>query len=388
MPTPLTSDAGLAMDADGNIFGTTEKTVFELSPNGNGGWNSTVLHTFTGAPKDGQYAESTPVLDQAGNLYGTTEYGGAANQGTVYELSPGNGTWTEYVLYSFKGGKKDDGGYPFGGIAFDASGNIYGTTLNGGKYGGGTVYELVAPVGKGSYKEKVLWSINGTDGSEPYDALILDSAGNLYGTTEGGGQYGGGVVFEVTPPAATATTLTSSPNPSTYGQAVTFAAVVAPAPTDGETVSFMKGKTVLGTGSLSGGSASFTTSTLPLGGNAVTAVYGGDTHLASSTSNAVKQVVKKAATTASLSSSPNPSTYGQAVTFAAVVTSSLAAPPDGDTVTFKEGTTVLGTGSLSGGSASFTTSALPVGTNLVRAVYAGDPDFLGSTSNTVKQVVN
>jgi Bacterial Ig-like domain (group 3) len=98
-------------------------------------------------------------------------------------------------------------------------------------------------------------------------------------------------------PAATTTTLSSSPNPSTHGQAVTFTALVTPeggTPPDGETVTFMKGKTVLGTESLSGGSASFTTSTLPVGTNSITAVYGGDSNIIGSTSNIVKQVVQKA----------------------------------------------------------------------------------------------
>jgi hypothetical protein len=93
--------------------------------------------------------------------------------------------------------------------------------------------------------------------------------------------------------ATTLAALTSSPNPSTYGQAVTFTALVKPAPPDGETVSFMKAKTVLGTGTLRAGSASFTTSTLPVGGTTVTAVYGGDTQFLGATSNNVKQVVKK-----------------------------------------------------------------------------------------------
>jgi uncharacterized repeat protein (TIGR03803 family) len=181
----------------------------------------------------------------------------------------------------------------------DADGNIYGTTQGGSDgYAMGTVYELVAPVGKGKYKEVPLWSFTGTDGSYPMASLILDRAGNLYGTTYQGGSSNAGVVFEVTGVRATTTTaLSSSPNPSQSGQAVTFTAVVASTfgtQPDGETVSFMKGKTVLGTGTLSGGSATFTTSTLKVGTTSVTAVYGGDSNFAGSTSKAVKQLVKKA----------------------------------------------------------------------------------------------
>jgi uncharacterized repeat protein (TIGR03803 family) len=290
----LGSLSGLTMDAAGNIFGTEPSGVFELSPNGNGGWIPTVIHTFTGHPKDGSGALGAPVFDKAGNLYGTTTGGGTANRGTVYKLSPGEKGWTEAILYNFRGTRKNDGSNPEAGIAFDGAGNIYGTTLNGGEFGEGTVFELVAPVGTGKYKEKVLLNFANGDGAWPWDNLVLDSAGNLYGTAIGGGLYGNGVVFEVAMPSATMTTLTSSPNPSTYGQAVTFTAVVTPAPPDGETVTFMEAKTPLGTGTLSGGSASFTTSTLRNGTTTVTAVYGGDAFFVGSTSNKVKQVVKRA----------------------------------------------------------------------------------------------
>jgi len=198
--------SGLTMDVAGNIFGgsgnpnePTPSTLFELSPNGSGGWNSTVIHNFTGSPSDGSGAQGTPVLDQAGNVYGTTSAGGTYNDGTVYKLIPGkNGQWTEQILRSFYGGKT--GTTPLTGVVLDAAGNLYGTTTVGTKKSGGTVYELVAPVGKHkNYKEKVLWSFDGTDGTAP-SGLILDGVGNLYGTTYGGGSdvyYG--VVFEVTP---------------------------------------------------------------------------------------------------------------------------------------------------------------------------------------------
>ena len=141
-----TSGAGLTMDVAGNIFSVTYSEVFELSPNGNGGWAPTVIHTFTGYPKDGYYADTAPVLDKAGNLYGTTAEGGPDNGGTVYKLSPGrNGEWTEKILHSFRGFKR--GNSPAAGIVFDEAGNIYGTTFWGGKHDWGTVYELVAPVG-------------------------------------------------------------------------------------------------------------------------------------------------------------------------------------------------------------------------------------------------
>jgi uncharacterized repeat protein (TIGR03803 family) len=187
------NSAGLTMDAAGNLFGVESDLAFELSPNKNGGWTKSTFGTFSSA------AEGTPVLDTAGNLYGTTTES-ANNEGTVYELSPGKkGKWTETTLYSFDGGS---GGaiQPWAGIVFDAAGNIYGTTVAGGSSDDGTVFELVDPVGTGSYTEKILWSFNGTDGSGPVDSLILDTAGNLFGTTTGGGPSGYGVVFEVTRP--------------------------------------------------------------------------------------------------------------------------------------------------------------------------------------------
>lgn len=196
--------AGLTMDSAGNLFGASWTTVFEVSPDGKGNWNPKVIHTFTVTPKDGYQAYGTLALDKAGNLYGTTYSGGSKNDGTVYKLSPvtkgkKKGTWTEKILYSFKGAKKD-GASPVAGVVLDAAGDIYGTTNLGGKYSGyGTVFELVAPVGNGSYKERVLWNFNGSDGAAPSGGLILDSAGNLYGTTAKGGTNGDGVVFEVTP---------------------------------------------------------------------------------------------------------------------------------------------------------------------------------------------
>ncbi|MFY9644556.1 MAG: choice-of-anchor tandem repeat GloVer-containing protein [Terriglobales bacterium] len=193
---------GVTMDAAGNLYGTTPTTVFELSRNDNGGWNATVIHTFTGAPKDGMSSYTAPVFDKAGNLYGTSSSGGAYNDGIVYKLIPittgkKKGQWKEQVLHSFKGGH--DGADPIAGVVLDASGNIYGTTGSGGKYNDGTVFELSPQAGKDWYKEKVLWAFNGTDGNYPEAGLILDNAGNLYGTASNGGTYGTGVVFEVIP---------------------------------------------------------------------------------------------------------------------------------------------------------------------------------------------
>jgi hypothetical protein len=189
---------------------------------------------------------------------------------------------------------------------------------------------------------------------------------------------------------ATMTTLTSSPNPSTYGQTVTFTATVTSSlgapPPDGEIVSFMKGTTVLGTATLSGGSASFTTSTLPVSTNAIKAVYGGDSNLPGSTSKALSQVVSKATTTTALASSQDPSIYGQPVTFTAMVAPQFSGTPTGSVV-FKDGTKTLKTVALSGGAASYTTSTLATGTHSITATYNGSASF-GGSSASVTQTVN
>jgi uncharacterized repeat protein (TIGR03803 family) len=293
------SDAGLTMDAAGNIFGTTWSTVFELSPNGNGGWNPTVLHTFTGGARDGIGAQGTPVLDQAGNLYGTTYNGGRSNNGSIYKLSPGNKGWTEKIL-KFTFGSGSLGVRPFGGVVLDASGNLYGTSVFGGN-GQGNIYELVAPVGKGAYTEKNLWKFYPPEaGNYPLGSLIVDSAGNFYGTTPAGGSYGYGVVFEFSPsakPIPTTTTFTSSPNPSTYGQTVTFTATVTSSlgpPPDGQLVLFRDRYGAFAVAGLSNGTASSTISTLPVGATVTDAAYNGDWNLAHSKSKVVKQVVENA----------------------------------------------------------------------------------------------
>jgi len=192
----------------------------------------------------------------------------------------------------------------------------------------------------------------------------------------------------ISAPAAT-TWLVSSRNPSIFGQAVTFTATVSSSlGTPTGKVTFQDGEGPVATISLSGGMAHYTTSKLGAGSFSITALYGGDSQNGSSTSAPVNQKVF-AKTTTTLTSSPNPSTSAQAVTFTATVSSNLGAPPpDGEPITFMKGTAVVGTDALSGGSARFTTSTLPVGTSYIKAVYGGDSNFAGSKSTAVAQVVN
>jgi uncharacterized repeat protein (TIGR03803 family) len=193
---------GLILDAAGNLYGTTfgggafgYGAAFKLTPNADGSWTERVLHSFNGS--DGAYPYAGLTFDAAGNLYGTTSEGGASGNGTVFKLTPNaDGSWTESVLHSFS---SSDGAYPWAGcLIFDAAGNLYGTTLTGGSPGGGTVFKL-APNQDGSWTESVLHSFTVSDGWGPLAGLIFDAAGNLYGTAAGGGSASDGTAFKLSP---------------------------------------------------------------------------------------------------------------------------------------------------------------------------------------------
>jgi uncharacterized repeat protein (TIGR03803 family) len=193
----------LIADSAGNLYGTAstggivnDGVVFKLTPTASGLWKETILHEFTGG-SDGIQPMSGLVFDGAGNLYGTTLYGGGSGTGLVFELSPkADGSWTEKKIYMFK--PFPDGTNPQGNLVIDANGNLFGTTVGGGVNSGGTVFEL-SPTGQNGWKENILYSFTGrTDGSAPLSGVIFDSVGNLYGTTSA--TYSGyGTVFRLTP---------------------------------------------------------------------------------------------------------------------------------------------------------------------------------------------
>ena len=246
------SFAGVAFDRAGNIYGTTyygggygEGSVFELSPS-NGGWTYTLVHSF-GNGLDGNSPIAGVVIDAAGNLYGTTQSGGAYGDGTVFELSPSDGGWSETLLHHFTGG--NDGGDPYGGLIFDAAGNLYGATP--GLFSaspGGSVFKLTPSGNSWTFSVLYTFSEEGdecgprgtpamdaagniydttycypdnvfkltpTDGTWTYTSLhefdergdggfpeagvTLDANGNIYGTTSYGGAHNNGIVFEITP---------------------------------------------------------------------------------------------------------------------------------------------------------------------------------------------
>ena len=193
--------AGLVMDASGNLYGTTSTggtggigTVFELNPKTGGGWSYKVIHNFANNGVDGNYPNGSLIVDSSGNLYGTTRMGGFQGLGMVFEMAKTSGGWTEKVLHAFR--DSNDGIAPFNGLILDASGNLYGTTEGGGTGNVGTVFEL-SPTASGPWTENILFSFSGTNGSNPVCALVFDSLGNLYGTTKLGGANGYGSVFEL-----------------------------------------------------------------------------------------------------------------------------------------------------------------------------------------------
>ena len=247
-----TNYGGLTVAADGSLYGTTTMggtanrgTIFRVRPPQRAcktalcPWNEETLHSFIGTP-DGDTPFASLTLDAAGNLYGTTNVGGSdlgfgsafqlslsgggwtestiydvefpfsgltfdadgnlygvapiggEGSGAVFQLTPSGSGWTPHTLYSFSGG--DDGNEPIGGVVLDAAGNIYGSTIAGGPTGGGVVFELVRSGGDYSYRS--LYTFAG--GAGPFNTLTMDAASNLYGTTLGDGAYGGGNVFKLT----------------------------------------------------------------------------------------------------------------------------------------------------------------------------------------------
>ncbi len=245
---------GVIADGSGDLFGTTlnggkngDGTAFELNPTRQG-FTEKVLYNFGGG--SGEYPYAGLIEDASGALYGTTHAGGSSGYGAVYKLTPNGADYTESVLYSFRGGQ--DGANPYAELEFGPAGPLYGTTqyggpnnagtvfelistgsgysedvnfafdrndgyvpnaaivrsghrsgasttAQGGKYGDGVVYE-VAPSGNGGHTETVLHTFQGgTDGAFPYGGLVVDAAGALYGTTYEGGAYGFGTVYQVTP---------------------------------------------------------------------------------------------------------------------------------------------------------------------------------------------
>jgi len=224
----------LVFDRAGNLYGTTMEggpgcngfgcgTVFVLTP-AHGGWTESVLYRFAGG-SDGANPNAGVILDSAGNLYGTTMEGGLG-YGTVYQLKPSASGWTEQVLYSFTAG--NDGYDPMGGLIFDGLGNLYGTALSGGAGGGGTAFELTPS--EGSWNFILLYNFGGM--AYPKSSLMMDAAGNLYGTTFHGGS-GRGLCPPGGPGCGTVYRLTPSPSGWNYTELHSFDVNDGAAPSGG-----------------------------------------------------------------------------------------------------------------------------------------------------------
>jgi uncharacterized repeat protein (TIGR03803 family) len=423
----------------GNLYGTTHGgglgsgTVFELSPDGNGGWTETVLYNFCSAASCADGANPTysyVTFDSLGNLYGTAYAGGAKGYGVVFKLSPVGTSWMETVLYSFA--NSPDGANPVNGLIMGAAGKLYGTTYAGGTVGNGTVFEMT-PSGN-NWTEKVIYQIHATyagltmdgsgnifgtnwrsafklspnskggwnpaaiytfaSGANPNGTLVFDNTGNVYGTTFAGG--GNGNVYKLTPGTGGAWTRTILYSFSASGPNHPLAGIVF------DSAGNIYGSTTLGgihndgnvfeLVSLGNGSYKFKV-LQPFNGENGYQPYGslildsagyvyGTTSLGGSSGNGVvfEMNANATATTTTLTSSPNPSRQGETVTFTATVT---PAPPDGELITFE----AIGQAPLSGGKAIFATSTLPVGYTKVRAIYFGDFNFLASRSSWVYQHV-
>ena len=249
------ADGGLptgsvALDPSGNVYGTTTRggnglgVLFKLTPNQDGTWSETVLHSFPGYDGDaaepyggvawgpdgnlyggtwqggsswdgtifksdtggneavvhsfsysseGAHVYKPPIFDPQGNLYATTLWGGSSGYGTVVKLDPAGKL---IVLHSFTGGK--DGAYLVGGLTLDQAGNLYGTTQLGGAHGDGVVF-MGTPRQDGKFQGKILHAFAGHPGAEPISTMVFDAKGNLYGTADGYSEQGHGSIFELTP---------------------------------------------------------------------------------------------------------------------------------------------------------------------------------------------
>ena len=392
------TQSGSVQIAAANLVATTTALTSSQNPSTLGQsvtFTATVSSTASGTPsgtvtfKDGATALGTGTLSGGTATYSTSSlakgahtitavYGGdtnftgstssgltqTVNQGattTAVAAAPNPSTLGQSVTFTATVSSTASG-TPSGTVTFKDGATALGT----GTLSGGTATYSTSSLAKGAH---TITAVYGGDT-------------NFTGSTSSG-------LTQTVNQGATTTAVAAAPNPSTLGQSVTFTATVSSTAsgTPSGTVTFKDGATALGTGTLSGGTATYSTSSLAKGAHTITAVYGGDTNFTGSTSSGLTQTVNQGATTTAVAAAPNPSTLGQSVTFTATVSSTASGTPSG-TVTFKDGATALGTGTLSGGTATYSTSSLAKGAHTITAVYGGDTNFTGSTSSGLTQTVN
>jgi len=201
IPEGISPAGSVTFDHAGNIWGTTTSgeqgsaygSIFELSPSGSG-WTSNIVHLFQGGPNDGASSYSGLTVDASGNIYGTTAFGGHNGSGAAFQLTASGGGWNYGLGYTgFTGGTG-----PWGTMVMDAAGNFYGTSLFAGAHGYGAVFKLTPSNGGWTYTSLHDFT-GGNDGQHPYGGVTFDANGNLYGTAADGGRYGRGVVWEIVP---------------------------------------------------------------------------------------------------------------------------------------------------------------------------------------------
>jgi uncharacterized repeat protein (TIGR03803 family) len=380
--------AGLMADANGNLFGTTfsggasgDGVVFEIAKT-SGGYASTPTTLVSFDYADGQAPFAGLIADANGNLFGTTYRGGASGDGTVFEVAKTSGGYasTPTILVSFNG---VDGSSPYAGLLADTDGNLFGTTQNGGVAGDGTVFEIVKTSGGYASTPTILVSFNGVDGSQPLAALIADANGNLFGTTYRGGASGDGTVFEIIRTssgyASTSTTLVSFNFADGVGPA---ASLIADA--NGNLFGTTDTGAVFEIARTSAGYASTPTTLVSFYGangaspaglmaDASGNLFGTTSGGGASGDGTVFEITGSGFATGTggaitkLTASENPIAHGDNVTLTATVAPATAT----GSVTFYDGSTTLGTGVIAGGAASFLFGNPSVGTHLVTAAFEG-----------------
>lgn len=426
---PDYSITGVKQDAQGNLYGASTLggadgfgTVFELVKGPSGAYTYTTLLSFNGI--NGMNPNAGVTLDAQGDLFGTTTFGGNHYDGEVYELVYGSGgTYTYSNLFSFNG---TNGKNPRSGVILDAKGDLFGTTSNGGAYGNGTVFEL-AKEASGTYSYTDLFSFDGSDGSEPAAEVTLDSQGDLFGTTYEGGEYGDGTLFELAKETNGVYSYVNLLSFNGANGAQPEATVTLDAQGDLFGTTYKGGATNDGTVfelvNGTGGSyslvnlISFTSNqSSPVSG--VTFNAQGD--LFGSTLSNAYEIVKGLGGSYTITNffSPNESyevfatagltsenrddlygttayggeynvgtvwqaagtAYGQTVTLSAAVSATFGFGTPTGSVTFYDGSELLGTAELSNGVATLATAALAVGNNTISVSYSGDSSYAAGSA--------